>query len=375
MRYPLLPYSQLVYDSTRWMPQVYIFRRTVRIKGGKTKYNRWQKAIIAALTNHPVFNSRIDWLGRQYAIQQKDILRGKYHRFSLQIDGEDLLITGCLSRILGDGTSFAILMDDIRRAYYNEPLGKDDYWGYLEYMEKLKQSEHYADSKTWLETEFADKSIPVHPTIDRYLWTLFPPKVGILAEDFSTVHSQISQFSKTNILSLEGFFSLCVTLAIAEYNGTNAAVLTWAYMGREKSEEQRIFGSLHRDIPFCIRKSKSENHKSDLIRQVRNQIRSGIAHSDYPYTLTKPYTNRWNYAVNVLRVEDEYELIKLLPQPIEVLPAPPQKYAYALLDVEIHEKADSLQLVYRYSATHYKESSINKFATSVRKYAEWLLEE
>ena len=158
MRYPLLPYSQLVYDSTRWMPQVYMFCRTVRIKGGKTKYNRWQKAIITALTNHPVFNSRIDWLGRQYAIQQKDILRGKYHRFSLQIDGEDLLITGCLSRILGDGTSFAILMDDIRRAYYNEPLGKDDYWGYLEYVEKLKQSEHYVDSKAWLETEFADES-------------------------------------------------------------------------------------------------------------------------------------------------------------------------------------------------------------------------
>ena len=99
--------------------------------------------------------------------------------------------------------------------------------------------------------------------------------------------------------------------------------------------------------------------KGERFREARNQIRSGIAHSDYPYTLTKPYSNRWNYAVNVLRVPDmEYK----------------QKYAYALLDVEIHEKAESLQLVYRYSATHYKSESIRRFASLGRKYAEWRLE-
>ena len=101
------------------------------------------------------------------------------------------------------------------------------------------------------------------------------------------------------------------------------------------------------------------NLKSDLIREARNQIRSGIAHSDYPYTLTAPYDKRWNYAANVLRVPDDLPL---------------QKYAYALLDVEIHENPQDLSLWFRYSATHYKESSIRRFATLVHKYAEWLLQ-
>ncbi len=114
--------------------------------------------------------------------------------------------------------------------------------------------------------------------------------------------------------------------------------------------------------------------REELIREARNQIRSGIAHSDYPYTLTAPYNKRWNYAVNVLHMRNNVEIEKSIPFPVEDIPASPQKYAYALLDVEIHEKPESLQLVYRYSATHYKPESIRRFAALVRKYVEWLLE-
>ena len=373
--YPLLPFSQLVYEMTRWMPSLYTQRIMFRVAGGAAQVERWREALEEAFLCHPVFSARIDRKAQQYAKPANNILEGKYHRVSLQIQGNDLLINGYISRILGDGTSLAILMDDIRRAYNGELLAEDDYWGYLEYVEQQKQSDHYRISHNWLINEFADASIPVHPTLDRRLWTLLPPQVGLYQMDFSDLHKSIYRFAKENMLSLDGLFSLCAALAIAEYCGTDAAALTWAYEGRERPEEQRIFGSLHRDIPFQIKNLQSpiSNLKSDLIREARNQIRSGIAHSDFPYTLTKPFTKRWNYAVNVLRVEDEHELIKLLPQPIQILPSAPQKYAYALLDVEIHESFDHLHIMYRYSATHYKPESIQKFAALICKYVEWLI--
>lgn len=375
MKYPLLPYSQLVYDSTRGMPNVYMFGMTMRIPGGAEFLNQWQNALISAFLNHPVFSTHIDWHGRQSEGKLKDVLNGKYHQVTIRVDGKDLEIQGHMSRILGDGASLKILLEDICLAYNKESLQKDDYWEYLEYVEQQKQSQHYADSRTWLVSEFADESIPVRPTIDKYHWTLLPPKAGLYGDDYTNLYENILHLSETESLSLDGFFSLCAALAILEYCGTNEAALTWAYEGRERLEEQRIFGSLHRDIPFKIsRESLIANLKSDLIREARNQIRAGIAHSDYPYTLTAPYNKRWNYAVNVLRVEDECELVKLLPQPIELLPSPSQKYAYALLDIEIHESTERLEIVYRYSASHYKEESIKRFASFVRKYAEWLLE-
>ena len=359
--YPLLPFSQLVYDMTRWLPGVYSFPFTYVWRGGAKEQNRIEQAIRTALANHPVFQIRVDGGGNHYPSPLKDILHGPYHDIDLKIKDEDLVIQARISRILGDGKSGEILLDDIRRAYEGLPLEPDNYWGYVARFEQHKTDPHYRISQDWLINEFANTSVPVRPTTDRKrLFTLLPPKPGIYKSDYSNLQAKIQTFSEKNYLSFEGFFSLCTSLAIAEYCGTDEAALTWAYEGRETPEEQRIFGSLHRDIPFQINhKSKTINHKSDLIREARNQVRSGIAHSDYPYTLTAPYNKRWNYAVNVLRVPDmEYE----------------PKYAYALLDVEIHEHAEDLSRWFRYSATHYKESSIRRFAALVRKYVEWLVE-
>lgn len=373
-KYPLLPFSQLVYDMARWMPGIYRFPAVLRWKDGAKEKNRVEKAIRMALANHPVFSMQVDWKGMHYASKLKDILLGKYHRLSLLGDGEDVLIQFEISRILGDGKSMQVLLEDIQRAYNNLPLESDDYWGYVAQFEQQKTELHYLQSKEWLEHEFADESVPVHPTIDRrWLATLLPPKAGLFEHDYSELHDMIEQLKEEQFISYEGLFSLCVALAIAEYCGTDSAALTWAYEGRETPDEQRIFGSLHRDIPLLIRKSKIENRKS-VIRETRNQIRSGIAHSDYPYTLTAPYNKRWNYAVNVLRVPDPEDVQSLTGLPIEIESLPKQKYAYALLDVEIHEKPDALRLVYRYSATHYKLESIHRFAALVRKYVEWLID-
>ena len=361
---------------TRWTPSVYRFPVTLRWKDGAKEKDRIEQAIRLALANHPVFSMQIDRRGMHYASEQKDILHGPFHYVSFSKEGEDVLIQAEISRILGDGRSAEILLEDIERAYKGLTLEADDYWGYVARYEQQKSEPHYANSYEWLKKEFADKSVPVCPTTDRrWIATLLPPKAGLYEDNYSALHEKIERLKEEQFISYEGIFSLCVAFAIAEYCDTDAAALTWAYEGRETLEEQRIFGSLHRDVPFQINhKSQIINHKSDLIRETRNQIRQGIAHSDYPYTLTAPYNKRWNYAVNVLRVSDIKEMLVHLPLPVEIVSIPKQKYAYALLDVEIHEHVDSLQLVYRYSATHYKPESIRKFASLIRKYVEWLID-
>jgi hypothetical protein len=379
-RYPLLPFSRLVYDMTKWMPGVYSFPIIYLWRGGANEKDRIEQAIRIAIANHPVFQMKVDWRGLHGAAPIKDLLHGRYHDVELSVRGNDIQISARFSRILGDGKSAEILLEDIRRAYEELPLEQDDYWGYVARFEQHKYSSHYRISRDWLIKEFADESVPVRPTIDRKtLFTVFPPKPGLFKADYSNLQEKIQSLSETHHLSMDGFFSLCTALAIAEYCGTDEAALTWAYEGRETPEEQRIFGSLHRDEPFQIsRKSKVESQKpasrGELIKEARNQIRSGIAHSDYPYTLTAPYSERWNYAVNVLRSAEPQDMLRHIDLPIEVISVPEQKYAYALLDVEIHEHPQDLSLWFRYSATHYKESSIRRFAAMVRKYAEWLLE-
>ena len=248
-----MPFSQLVYDMTRWMPGVCTFLFTYIWRGGAKEKARIEQAIRIALANHPAFRMRVDGHGNHYPSSLKDILHGPYHDFDLSVQGEDLVIKVQISRILGDGKSAEILLDDIQRAYVGLPLEPDDYWGYVARFEQLKTDSHYLASCDWLVQEFADSSIPVRPTIDRKcLWTLLPPKQGLYKADYTDLHDKIVNLAETKYLSYEGLFSLCTALAIAEYCGTDEAELTWAYEGREAPEEQRIFGSLHRDVPFKI---------------------------------------------------------------------------------------------------------------------------
>lgn len=375
-RFPLLPYSQLVWEMTRWIPSVYMFPMRFRWIEGVNEKEHIEQAIRRTIQNHPVFAMCVDGKGRHYAGSGNDLLHSRYLKIDMAERGEDLIITTRFSRILGDGRSGQIFLEDVKRAYEGLPLDPDDYWRYVAQYEQSKTSPHYKVSHDWLINEFTDESVPVRPTVDRrWLPTILPPKAGIYIDDYSLEQTEINSLVNNHHLTLDGVFSLCAALSIAEYCGTDAAALTWAYEGREKPEEQRIFGSLHRDIPFIINhKSQITNHKSDLIRFTRNQIRQGIAHSDYPYTLTYPYNKRWNYAVNVLHTTDMEDFLPTLDLPMKLEPMPEQKYAYALLDIEILERAESLQLRYRYSATHYKPESIRRFADLVRKYVEWLID-
>lgn len=378
-KYPLLPFSQLVFNMTRWMPWVYMFTFKWCWPGKKNELAHLEDNIIQVLNHHPVFKMQVDRHGLQTYNPAPIGLKGRYYKVELLIKGEDIYGSFRWSRILGDYKSvFTILFENFIRAYQGEILPADEYLNYLEAQSQVQTSAHYAKSQAWLETTFADDSVPVRPLMDRKrLQTLFPPRVGILNDDYHALSADIYPFLQDNLLTVDGFFSLCVALAIAEYCGTDSAALTWAYEGRETPAEQHIFGSLHRDIPFQISRFNPDTRqpytRDELVCQARQQIRLGIAHSDYPYTLTKPHTERWNYAVNVIRNVSGNEFLSAASIPTISLPVAKQRIAYAVLDIEIYEAVDSLELLFRYSATHYKRESMQRFAALIKQYALWLL--
>ena len=372
----MLPYSQLVFDMQKTNPEVYVSRVVLRLKKDEADVVRLRSGIEQAIGNHPAFQMHIDAEGWQHYAPQADVLHGQYHSIDIIEKGENVSVYIKMDRILGDAISDGILIDDIVRAYKGLPLQKDYYLEYLQRKEEEKRTARYVADRQWLEAEYGQISCPVHPNTDAPILKTDKPIEGQLPEDYSDLRNAIRKSGEKTLLSLNGFFSLASALAIMEYNGTDEAGLTWAYEGREKEDEQRIYGSLHRDVPFKISNFKSPvaNHKSHLIREARNQIRRGIAHSSYPLTLTKPHTEIWDSALNVLVQPSFWERLKDLPFSVEIVEsAVESNIAYSLLDVEIYD-AEQLIVNYRYSATHYKPESIQKFAALVRKYVEWLLE-
>lgn len=357
-------------------PEIYSYRSALRIPKNEVDSVRLRNAIDTALKNHPVFMTVVDEQGLQHYDEQTDPLKGQYCHITIEEKGEYVYVTSVTNRILGDAVSAQILIEDLVRAYEGLPLAEDNYYAYLAQVEADKLSERYAADKLWLEQHFGNISCPVHPKTDVPLHGLEHATEGVLTDDYTDLREAMNRLADKQLISLNALFCLASALAIMEYNGTNEAALTWAYDGRETQAEQRIYGSLHRDIPFQISRiadGDSEASRDELFRATRKAMREGIRHSRYPFTLTPPHTDMWNYALNVLVQPTPEATAAMLPFPIEALPENKQQdKAYALLDVEIYDTDASLAVAFRYSATHYKEDSMQKFAALVRKYVEWL---
>ena len=338
--FPLLPYSQLVYEMEQQTPGVYTFPIVLQYDEAKIDTHCLNEAIQTAIVNHPVF-------------------RGNEQYYALY--AEDGLLNVSMNRILGDGYSFGLLLEDICKAYQGLPLEPDYYFRYLQQVEDHKQTKEYAEHKRQLEAHFEAVdgcSVPVHPSLDK--------EIAEYAEWLAGEYVQpIDQPLDNETVCL------ATAIAIMDYCGTNEAALTWAYLGRENEQERHIFGSLHKDIPMRICRADT---KEEYRRQMKEEMQQGIRLSDYPYTLTNPQHEVWRYAANVLqqgRLEDDTHGLAFN---LDTTSIPPRYHsegrplAYSLLDIEIEDH----QLRLKYSATHYRETSIIRFAELIKKNIIWL---
>ena len=369
-KYPLLPFAQLIWEEMQIMPEIYRDKISLTFDASTVDIVRLQDSVEKALRNHPVFSMIVTEQGEQYYQPSNTILKGQFHSIEYISKGNQLTLLFESSRILGDSYSFRLLFQDIFRAYKGQPLFEDKYVEYLQCYEHIKTTPHYEADRQWYEENFEQFDYSVRPNVDTDQPLSQFGEEAVIIDDLSDIKPVIQPICDQYRLSASQYISLCVTLAIMEYNDTDSAALTWAYLGRERMEEMAIFGSLHRDVPIKITKKDNLN-KQDLLNQIQTQMKQSIAHSLYPYTLLAPQNQVWDYAVNVLTSITEERLTQYAPIPVQ-LNIEENRQAMSLLDVDVYEDG-ALAVVYRYSATHYKPESIRRFAALVRKYVEWLI--
>ena len=156
MKYPLLPYSQLVFDMMQTDPDVYTYRGVLRADKADVDVERLKQAIGTALLNHPAFRMVVDEQGMQHYDAQADPMHGQFYDVDIWEDETSVYATYRTNRILGDAISGIVLVEDIVRAYQGLPLEPDNYLTYLQQMEGLKQSARYLDDRQWLQEHFGN---------------------------------------------------------------------------------------------------------------------------------------------------------------------------------------------------------------------------
>lgn len=367
--YALLPFSQVVFESIQSDgAEAWTFPITLRLKASSVDKTRLHDAVEAALHNHPAFAMRIDDSGMQHYDQA---FRTPYLTYEITADGQYAILKMTFNRILGDATSLMLLLSDIDKAYQNEPLEHD---GYLEYLAKAKEhsasAEHISHKKE-LHERFDNICCPTYPQPDNEAAPA-DSTMAVLYDDYSTDQERIAQFCKQHKVSLNILFSHATALALMDYNRSDEAALTWAYIGRETADEQHIFGSLHRDVPLHVRRS-ADLQALQALEQTRCNMEKGIMLSDYPYTFHAANRQMWKNAVNVLvqpNITDMLEQCRLPFEYVQEENAKPQP-AYCMLDIEVTD--NPLFIALKYSSAHYEEKSIQRFAAMIHRAIETIV--
>lgn len=360
--FPLLPFSQVVFDSMRdGGVDRWTFCVTMRTSAMQVDVERLRTAVETVLQHHPIFSMRIDDSGLQHYERN---YRTPYISFDISEENGEVCFLVRANRILGDATSFALLLNNISLAYMGEPLPKDNLLHFLHERQRHPLSPSWEksrerlcsaceSSREWLHSQFDNLTAP----------TTITPDIPFGKEE----HSSLAIWQE----SLEGYsiqdnantvLTLATALAIMDYNDTDEAALTWAYVGRETAEQQAIFGSLHRDVPFVLSRKENVSY-GEMLAEARRQIEQGIIHSDYPYTFLAERRDVWRNAVNVLIQPTFVPEMCGAQWSFSLLPASDE--AYCALDVEFTQSP--LTLTIKYSSGNYGEQSIQRFASLIKK--------
>lgn len=352
--YPLLPYSQVVYEGMMRHGDAPTRTFIFLADKGQIDISQLRIALENTLRCFGVFEMNVDEQGRQYRAARKNIFEGPFHEVKIDEENDTLRLLIRLNRILGDEISLNLFLRTLGRCYHGEKPIADDYWHWLDSEEQRKTMPRYTEHRTILSEKFDLVDYPVAPSSNTLA-------AGVSEEhllfDLQEFEQNIESFKRESLLSLNGQMILAAGLAIMETEGTDKVGLTWAYDGRETEREQRIFGSLHRDVPIVLERDTFDN----MISQVRNRIREGIRLSDYPYTLTQPKDSIWHKAVNVIIEPSRADLH--LPAGISVEEKQSDEHVH--LDVEVFEHPLRMQL--RYDASCYTEQRIAEFGEQIKR--------
>ncbi|MCQ2178452.1 MAG: amino acid adenylation domain-containing protein, partial [Bacteroidales bacterium] len=157
--------------------------------------------------------------------------------------------------IISDGTSEAILLSDIDRAYAGCGLEREKFSGFelaLE-EEKLRASDAYERAKTYYYSVFGKcetDSLP--PKAPESTAVGNAPTAGKMSVKFGVPADSVIKFCKENQLSINAFFNSVFGFTLGRFSNRDENVFTTVYNRRSDSRLSSAFTMLVKTLPVLV---------------------------------------------------------------------------------------------------------------------------
>ncbi len=191
-----------------------------------------------------------------------------------------------MHHIICDGTSMAIFLEDISKAYGGEILEKESYSAFETALseEKLRNGEHFENAKKYYTDLFDGCDADCLPSGDLKEKADAESDNLTLFGAYATV-GDVKYYCEANKLSMNGFFTAVFGLVLSKYSRKEKSVFTTIYNGRNDSRASRMVSMLVKTFPvLCdISKEKANQTVCEYVAQTGNQLMESMANDIYSF--------------------------------------------------------------------------------------------
>lgn len=188
--------------------------------------------------------------------------------------------------LLADGFSVHPFFRDIADAYRGKELKKDCYLGLLAMEEKRMLAGQYA----------ADKEYQLH-RYGGYDWCIMPfvpdPACGENGAEFHDHlrfnESQLQAACERLSVSFSIMHIASILLAMYQITGKKDVMAFWTFHNRQTKEAEDAVGMLMKTLPVGCHMNEIQT-VGELLRSVKEQVISGIAHSAYSFLVEQVFS-------------------------------------------------------------------------------------
>ena len=216
-----------------------------------------------------------------FALTTYDLMKGPFYQARIYEGKENYLFLDT-HHIASDGSSLAVLMEDIDKLYKGETIEGERRDGFQIALKEEKeatpdalneQKAHYASFLDGVDS----------PSLPRKEYEL-PKEEKPLEQDYdlSVSKGDIAKFLKDNGLNQNGFFNAVFAYALAKWNGNEDALFTSIYSGRDSSFTARSVTMMVKTLPAYAKIEANEN-TLDFIKKLSEQLQKSEERTLYSF--------------------------------------------------------------------------------------------
>ncbi len=209
------------------------------------------------------------------------LLGAPLYRIAVYETGEGVYLFMDIHHIISDGTSQAILLKDIEKAYFGGAPEPEKYTGFEAALEeeKTRASERFAAAKRYYDSIFTGCETeclpPGAPESDQ-------PLAGSITRVCAVRPEAVRSFCESGSFTPNAFFNAAFGFALSRFTGPDEVVFTTVYNGRSDPRLASSVTMLVKTLPVLVR-TEADRPVRGLIRETGEQLMNSMANDIFSF--------------------------------------------------------------------------------------------